>query len=137
MVNLIFLTHGSWYCNEERYDKISNWALECVNDCMVAIEGYSFGSTGRAVFNIGENGGLLKHKLWVKHIPIRLVPPQTIKKFATGKGTATKEKMYEAWLQDTELDIKEIIQPKRKLGSPTTDIVDAYFICKWIMDQYK
>jgi crossover junction endodeoxyribonuclease RuvC len=56
----------------------------------VAIEGYSFGSKG-AAFNIGEHGGVLRLALF-KHAPSwSVVPPQTLKKFATGSGGADKE----------------------------------------------
>ena len=56
---------------EDRYDKISNWALSLVHDCdLVFLEDYALGAKGK-VFNLGENGGLLKWKIicqthWVR-----------------------------------------------------------------------
>jgi len=63
------------------------------------------------------------------------VPPTVVKKYATGKGNATKEKMYEAFLNETFIDLHSIISPTTKLGSPTTDIVDAWYIAKYMIDK--
>lgn len=131
--NFHFDVHSSWDCDNERYENIAIWALSCLEDCdCVAIEGYSMGSKGK-VFNIAENTGILKHTLWMCDIYFELIPPTTNKKAATGKGNATKEMMYEQWLKDTAgFDLKKKIQPSRKLGNPTTDLVDAYYLCRYI-----
>ena len=57
------------------------------------IEGYSFGSRGSRVFDIGELCGLYKITLFEKEIDFLIVPPKKLKKFATGNGNANKEKM--------------------------------------------
>jgi hypothetical protein len=57
-----------------------------------------------------------------------------IKKFATGKGNATKDSMYEAYLKETGLDLIKILTPNCKLGSPITDIVDAWYLAKYMID---
>jgi Holliday junction resolvasome RuvABC endonuclease subunit len=130
--NFHFETHKDWIMNEERYHNISEWVMNKIPmDSIVAIEGYAMGARGRAIFNIAENGGLLKWKLWDKKIPFLLYSPAAIKKFATGKGTATKLMMYDAWIQETGFKLMDKIQPKRMLGNPTTDIIDSYFICKF------
>jgi len=118
--------------DEERFDNISHWAMKhCLKFDFVAIEGYAFGATGR-VFQVAENTSILKHKLWETDTPFGVYSPSTIKKFATGKGNATKEDMYDAWLKETGVDLKEIMIPNReKVGNPVTDIVDSYFICKY------
>jgi crossover junction endodeoxyribonuclease RuvC len=59
------------------------------------IEGYSFGSQGRAVFNIGELGGVIRLLLHDMGVPYTEVPPSTLKKWATGKGNANKDTMLE------------------------------------------
>jgi hypothetical protein len=63
------------------------------------------------------------------------VPPTVVKKFATGKGNATKEKMYEAFITDTDIDLHNIISPTTKLGSPTTDVVDAWYIARYMQEK--
>jgi len=64
-------------------------AVECID--LVVIEGYSFGSRGRAVFNIGELGGVVRVMLHEESYDFVEVPPTSLKKFATGKGNAPKD----------------------------------------------
>ena len=96
------------------------------------IEDYSFGSKGK-VFNLAENCGILKYLLFKNGYKFFTVPPTVVKKFATGKGNATKEKMYEFFVKDTMIDLHNIISPTTKLGSPTTDIVDAWYIARYMI----
>jgi hypothetical protein len=125
--------HSDYYSEEERYDQIaefflSKFPLNPVPICF--IEDYSFGSKGR-VFHIAENCGLLKHKIWEFGFKQHVVAPTVIKKFATGKGNADKEKMVEAFIAETKLDLQKLLFPNKKLGSPVTDIVDSYYIAKY------
>lgn len=57
---------------------------------LVVIEGYSYGSKGRAIVSLGELGGVLRFELWRTGTPFVEVPPATVKKFATGSGNANK-----------------------------------------------
>jgi len=117
---------------EDRYDKISNWALELVKDCdLVYMEDYALGAKGK-VFNLGENGGLLKWKMWKAGVPFHLVGPTVVKKFASGKGNADKDMMYDAFVKETGANLQKEISPdSKKVASPVSDIVDSYFICKY------
>jgi crossover junction endodeoxyribonuclease RuvC len=63
-------------------------AHACGGD-LVVIEGYSFGSQGRAVFDIAEPGAGVRFLLYRLGIPFADVPPATLKKFATGKGRSS------------------------------------------------
>jgi Holliday junction resolvasome RuvABC endonuclease subunit len=122
---------------EERYDFISDWAMDIIISHeveKVAIEDYSYGSTGK-VFHIAENAGLLKWKLWQSEIEYVLVAPTHIKKFATGKGNAKKEMMYESFLTETQRNLQLELEIKsEKIGNPVSDIVDSYYICKYLLD---
>ena len=115
----------------ERYDTISEWVMRvCVGCEQVALEGYAYNAQGR-VFHIAENTGILKYKLWQSSIPVEIVPPSHVKKIATGKGNADKEGMYEAFLNETFISLKDIITPNRSgVVNPVSDLVDAYYICK-------
>ena len=74
--------------------------------------------------------GTLKHKLYVLNKRFQSIVPGQIKKNATGKGNADKQKMYEQFLKDTKIDlVKEFDQTK--LNNPVTDIVDSYYIAKY------
>lgn len=85
--------------------------LDAIEPDAVIYEDYSMGSRGR-VFDIGELGGVLKLEMYGKGTPVVLVPPSTLKQFATGKGNAKKDAMREGLkdnfgyeiLQDDEVD---------------------------------
>ena len=71
--------------------------------------------------------------MWKNKIPFKSYPPTVIKKFATGKGNANKEVMYESFVDEllTPTDLKERLTPKAtKVKNPVSDLVDAYFIAK-------
>jgi Holliday junction resolvasome RuvABC endonuclease subunit len=122
---------------EERYDFISDWAMDILishNIEDIAIEDYSYGSQGK-VFHIAENTGLLKWKMWNADMNYSLLAPTVIKKFATGKGNANKEKMYESFLIETSRNLNEELEIKsEKIGNPVSDIVDSFYICKMALD---
>ena len=123
--------HLSYTTETQRHDQISHWAMSIIGTTLnnIFIEGYSFGSKG-LVFNLAENMGTLKHKLYVLNKRFQSIVPGQIKKNATGKGNADKLKMYEQFVKDTKIDlIKEFDQAK--LNNPVTDIVDSYYIAKY------
>lgn len=62
----------------------------------VVIEGYSFGSRGRALFQLGELGGVIRYYLFLKGLSIKEIPPTSLKKATTGKGNAKKDEMLQA-----------------------------------------
>jgi Holliday junction resolvasome RuvABC endonuclease subunit len=96
---------------------------------VVHIEGYSYGSKGQAIFQIAENCGILKYSLQEKKIGYDIIVPSIIKKFATDKGNANKELMYEQFCKDTKTDLMKTFD-MQTLSNPITDIVDAYYIAR-------
>jgi crossover junction endodeoxyribonuclease RuvC len=60
---------------------------------LVILEGYSFGSRGRATFSSGELGGIVRLLLFKNNIKTLIAPPTSLKKFITGKGNAPKSDM--------------------------------------------
>lgn len=129
--------HGSLYpeyeIDIERFRNLSQWSFEIIskhNSNNVYLEGYAFGAVGR-VFQIAENAGLLKYILWNNQINVEVVPPTMVKKFASGKGNANKEMMYESFLCETGVDIREKIGIINKQWNPISDIVDSYYIAKF------
>ncbi len=117
----------------ERYDKISSFFIDRVLDNNVQyvyIEDYSMGSKGK-VFNIAENTGILKYRLWNLQVPVECVPPTVIKKFATGKGNADKERMQEVFESENSIRLKAELNMTEKQWNPSSDIIDAYWICKY------
>ena len=98
-------------------------------------ERHAFATVGKShVRSVAENTGLLKHKMYKVKQKFSLIPPTVIKKYATGKGNANKEVMYDTFTAElvTPSDLKLRLTPKsKKLSNPVTDIVDAYWICKY------
>lgn len=122
---------------EERFDFISEWAMSILNKCLpdaVYMEDYSFASTGR-VFNIAENAGLLKHKMWISNQKFYTIPPTVIKKYATGKGNANKEIMETSFINETGINIKALLGLTPSQWNPSSDIIDSYYICKYGHEQ--
>lgn len=126
--------HSDYIVDQERHDHISNHFMkllkELAEQCSfhITLEDYSFGSKGR-VFNLAENCGLLKHKLWHSKYIFNTIAPTVLKKFATGKGNANKESMYASFIAAGNPDINKIISPKKSsIGNPVSDIVDAYYL---------
>lgn len=116
----------------DRFDSISDWAVNlCVGASDVAIEGYSYGSKGK-VFNLAENMGIFKHKLYKAGVPVTIIEPSKAKKLATGKGNADKAAMYKAFCEETKTDLVFTLN-QRSLTNPVTDIVDSYFILKSLL----
>ena len=140
-VEYIGAPHRPYSSEPERYNNIANWAIDIIKlygdaktginriKPTIQIEDYSFGSTGR-VFHIAENLGLLKYKLKIEcGWDYTLLAPSVIKKFATDKGNANKEIMLSAFQGDTGVNLGELFDSSAK--SPISDVVDAYFICKY------
>ena len=140
ILNLHAEPYPKWETEEERHDLLSDWAVSIVKGCEVFIEGYAFATSGKShVRSIAENTGLLKHKIHKVKQSFTSVPPSVIKKYATGKGNANKDLMYEAFTDEllTPSDLKDKLTPKaKKLTNPVTDLVDAYFISKWGWEEF-
>jgi len=99
----------------------------------VIIEDYAFAARGR-VFNIGENCGILKCKLTEAGISYDVISPPVVKKFATDKGNANKDVMHEFFVKETGVDFFKLfgLKETKKLPSPVDDLVDAYYMCKYL-----
>lgn len=120
--------YPSYTSQEERFDIVSNWALSVVKNARyVFIEDYAFAAKGK-VFHIGENTGLLKHKLFKAGIAFETMVPTQIKQMATGKGNAKKGDMYDAFVTDTGIKFTDI--DSKPEGNPISDMVDSYWITK-------
>jgi Holliday junction resolvasome RuvABC endonuclease subunit len=138
--NIIGYEHEDYNDPIERFKNISDFVFRVIEKHIssqigyrsiedVFIEGYSFGSKGRGVFQIAENCGILKYRLLEKGIGYTTVVPSVVKKGATGKGNADKDLMYEAFVKEVKIDLKKLFDTE-KVGNPISDIVDSYYIQK-------
>ena len=135
ILNLYPEVYPEWETEEQRHDLLSEWAMKCIRGCYVFIEGYAFATSGKShVRSVAENSGLLKHKMYKSNQPFLSIPPTVIKKFATDKGNANKELMYDAFSKQcvAPVGLQKTLRPRsNKLTNPTTDIIDSYWICKY------
>lgn len=126
--------YQAWATPEQRFQNLAKWSLDILlhhQASFVSLEGYAFGARGQ-VFQIGENTGLLKNTIWKNNIPFEVTPPTVIKKYATGKGNSNKEKMWDAFIEETGYNIFNILgQEERKNWAPVSDIVDSYYLAKY------
>ena len=112
-----------------RYGEIAAFATNCIHSCagkgpcIVGYEDYSFDSENKA-FTIGELGGVLKLELVTRVGDLLLAAPQRVKSFATGHGTAGKEKMVKQATSESSY-ISQLTKKDR-----TDDVCDAYFLAK-------
>lgn len=124
------MKHIPYESQMERFDNISEWAMSIMNKFKVkevCLEGYAMGGKG-AVFNIGENGGILQYKMYKAGINVIMPAPTQVKKQFTGKGGAKKEVMHDELVKRDNVSIIDIlgIKTKNPYESPVSDIVDAY-----------
>lgn len=65
---------------------------------LAVIEGYAYGMARGASqsHSLGELGGVVRLVLHDLHIPVAVVAPATLKKYATGRGNARKEEVLVA-----------------------------------------
>ena len=130
--NIIGYEHREWKDPIERFTYISDFAIEIIKQTKnpeIYIEGYSYGSKGRGLFQIAENCGILKYRLQEQNFNYETVVQSVVKKGATGKGNADKDLMYEAFVKEVKIDLKKLFDTE-KVGNPLSDIVDSYYIQK-------
>ena len=144
--NILGTEYQEWTDPIQRFNNLAKWAVVSMrnyNDMdlfngkqTVHIEGYSYGSKGQAVFQIAENCGILKSYLLSKKLKYNIIAPSIVKKFATDKGNANKELMYEQFCKDTKTDLMKDFD-MQTLSNPITDIVDAYYIARCGYENFK
>ena len=93
-----------------------------------AIEDFAYGAAGQLA-DIGQFVGQVARELWLDGIGLRWYGPSLAKKSFTGRGTADKVGMYEAYLECKlpKPDLTGCPIPTTSKGvSPTSDVIDAY-----------
>ncbi len=115
----------------------------------IAIEGFSYGSKGNAFIDLIIFNSFLRSKLYDNFgNNISVFSPSAIKMHA-GKGNANKLMMYEYFKKNVLKDIilgqslfwkwltnndNKCVNAKKDIVKPIDDLVDAYFICKYLYD---
>lgn len=127
-----------WNTPEQRYQELASWACsillaEGIEE--VYLEDYIFNmskSNPGLIFNMAENTGVLKNNLWfmgIKHMP---VSPTELKLWVANHGQAKKDELEKRFINETGLeDFRKILWLTEKASAPISDIIDAYYLCKW------
>jgi hypothetical protein len=121
-----------------RFAELAEWVrkiLQQEQPDLVVLEDYAFAASGR-ITQLAENGGILKYMLYefTPDVILQVVAPTTMKKFATGKGTATKDIIWTAFLhrEPYAASWQKVCHPKALgIGSPMADIADSYFLAHY------
>lgn len=139
--NIVGKLQYDWKSPMERFHNNAIWVTSILGKydgkiSHIAIEDYSMNSKGK-VFHIAENTGIMKYNLYRYAVDTEVlrIPPAVIKKFATGKGNAKKEMMEEAFIAETGIDLKAILGQTQKQWSPSGDIIDSYYIAKYMWSE--
>lgn len=141
--NLLF------YKKFPNYFERSIWIRDSIMDFLfasghvdyAAVEDYPYGGASGQVFHIGGFTEIIKLQLYQKNISQRLYDITLIKKMATGRGNADKLAMYDAFMKipvEERIDISKLpIVETSKGKSPTSDIIDAFYITKLLQTELK
>lgn len=100
---------------------------ELYNPDYIAMENLSYGSVGNATRNLAILFGVICTTLGIDQPSV--VPPTTLKKFATGNGKATKKDMLAA-IEKEDKALFDYLDAKT-IKSGKYDIADAYWIARW------
>lgn len=98
---------------------------------LVVLEDLPVGLRNAAAGTLGMLHGVVRVALWEADVPVALVPPASLKKYATGRGNATKADMRVELLKRTGLDLRDDNQVDAwwlramgldRLGCPPVDL---------------
>jgi Holliday junction resolvasome RuvABC endonuclease subunit len=121
----------------KRCIKISDIIISIIDNTpitQVNLEGLGFGSVGNATRNLAMLQASIITRIIEKHpyVEINIIPPTTLKKFATGAGKAGKQEMYDALPQEIKNKFKDIKKTKGLY-----DLTDAFFLAVYTKDKTK
>jgi len=96
-----------------------------------AFEDYSMGSQSSSLFQIGEFVGGLKKAYYDMGIGIMKFAPKSVKRYATGSGSAGKLDMqfaYKSKFPEFYHDLIDEIPLSKSDSTPTEDLIDSFWI---------
>lgn len=98
------------------------------DNIVISMEGISYGSSIRtkSIFDLAGLNYLIRY-LIIKsgHMKLLICPPQEIKKFASGKGNSLKDILINSFL---------ILYPKYEIIPKLDDLVDSYYMAKYVYE---
>jgi len=116
---------SEWYeCMEQHINDVFDQCKFIANIVRlqnVAIEGLSYMSVGRTVHERTALHHMIRCYLYKKEIPFEIVPPKTLKKWATGNGNSDKKQMMANALERWGINFTD------------DNLCDAYCLAKMIL----
>ncbi|MGZ8924649.1 MAG: crossover junction endodeoxyribonuclease RuvC [Nitrososphaeraceae archaeon] len=97
----------------------------------ITLEGLAFGGIGNATRQLSGLQYTIVLNIRQLKLDCTIVPPTNLKKFATGKGSAKKDDMYDILPDYFKIYLKE---KGIKKSSGLGDIVDAYWLARYQLD---
>lgn len=128
--NFFFVTYDKTESREEIHkttnfiniaDRIEEIVATQDDEPHIVIEGIAYGSSSSSVCDLAGLNHIIRERL-IKY-DIEVVPPAQIKKFATGKGNANKDKMIERFEEDYGNGLDTLVK--------IDDLADAYWMAKY------
>lgn len=108
-----------------RIDQIVNKILRIVlraKPDAIGIEGLIVGKNAKGSLSLAQLGGAVRHRLRLEGYSYTDIPPGALKRYATGKGNASKAMMVEACFVE--------------IGERVDDnLADAYFLALMVRDE--
>lgn len=99
--------------------------IERYSPDQVVLEGLSFGSRTNATRDLAQLQAIIISELFDYGVKPSIIPPTTLKKLASGSGTASKDEMYGALPADVQGVFGEVPKTKGRF-----DLSDAYHLAK-------
>lgn len=114
--------------------RVAAVALSCKVD-YTALEGLAFSKIGSATRDLaGLQYVIVTALRYVEKQGVLIIPPNTVKKVATGRGNAKKEEMYDVLPQEVKDKFAEM---NLKKTTGRYDLTDAYWIGKSAIEMKK
>lgn len=121
--------HDRCYLIAKKLKRIRAGKEEISGEVTCVREGLAMGNTKG---NSGKDLAMLVGYIQSDLGPMKEVSPTALKKFATGKGTASKQDMVNALPADV---LKTFKEAGYKKTTGLTDLADAYFVGRYFIDQ--
>ena len=135
-----FFRKDDFNFDQDQFLKLENIIFEFLEDVShIALEDYAYGGSGN-ITDLAEFCGFVKLKQYADNKKIRVYDIPSIKMFATTFGNSDKLSMYQAFVKEQEMkpDISKMpVVAKGNGVSPTSDIVDAYWISRFLQLELK
>lgn len=112
--------------------KLHEWCYS-YEECCIAMEGLAFGIRGSATRDLaGLQFVIMDYLRFQLNKEVLIVSPTSLKKFATGGGGSSKQKVTKAMMVGSlGEDTRTLFKTKYKTSNGLYDITDAYFLAKY------